>query len=154
MGIIILLIALGILLFLIEFLLIPGITIAGIGGALFTLGGIYLAFSNFGQQTGLIVLSFTLVITVVIFAFSLRSRTWRKAMLTTRIDSKMNEMPGDNKIIPGDKGISITRLAPMGTVKVNGFVIEVKSVSGYVDPKTEIEVVKVTPSQILVKPIN
>src|SRR5512137_1847018 len=114
MGIIILLIALGILLFLIEFLLIPGITVAGIGGALLTLAGIYLAFSNFGQQTGLIVLSGTLIITLVIFAFSLRSRTWRRVMLTTSIDGKMNEMPGDDKIRPGDKGIAITRLAPMG----------------------------------------
>ena len=154
MGIIILLITLGILLFLIEFLLIPGITIAGIGGALLTLAGIYLAFSNFGQQTGLIVLVCTLIITIVIFAFSLRARTWRKVMLTTNIDGKINEMPDDTKIKPGDKGIAITRLAPMGTVKVNDLVFEVKSVSGYVDPKTEIEVVKVTPSQILVKPIN
>jgi len=154
MGIIILLIALGILLFLIEFLLIPGITVAGIGGALLTLAGIYVAFSNFGQQTGLIVLLGTLVITTVIFAISLRARTWRKAMLTTKIDSKMNEMPDENRIKPGDRGIAITRLAPMGTVRVNDLVFEVKSISGYVNPNTEIEIVKVSPSQILVKPIN
>ena len=154
MGAVILLIALGILLFLIEFLLIPGITIAGIGGAIFTIGGIYLAFANFGQQTGIIVLCSTLVINIMIFAFSLRAKTWKKAMLTTNIDGKMNQIPGEDKIRPGDKGVTITRLAPMGTVKVNNLVIEVKSVSGFVDPRTEIEVVKVSPSQILVKPLN
>jgi len=154
MGAVILLIGLGLLLFLIEFLLIPGITIAGIGGAILTIGGIYLAFANFGQATGIIVLISTLVITILIFSFSLRAKTWKKAMLTTNIDGKMNEIPGDDKIKPGDKGVTITRLAPMGTVKVNNFVIEVKSVSGFVDPRTEIEVVKVSPSQILVKPLN
>src|SRR3972149_5091193 len=122
MGAVILLIALGLLLFLIEFLLIPGITIAGIGGAIFTIGGIYLAFANFGQATGIIVLISSLVFPIVIFAFSLRAKTWKKAMLTPNIDSKMNEIPGDDKIKAGDKGVTITRLAPMGTVKVNNFV--------------------------------
>jgi membrane-bound ClpP family serine protease len=75
-------------------------------------------------------------------------------MLTTKIDSKMNEMPDENRIKPGDRGIAITRLAPMGTVRVNDLVFEVKSISGYVNPNTEIEIVKVSPSQILVKPIN
>ena len=109
MGAIILLIALGLILFLIEFLLIPGITVAGIGGAILTIGGIYLAFTNFGPQTGVIVLISTLVITVLIFTFSLRAKTWKKAMLTTNIDGKMNEIPGKDKIKAGDKGVTITR---------------------------------------------
>lgn len=154
MGLVILLILLGLLLFLIEFLLIPGITIAGIGGAILTIGGIYLAFTRFGPQTGTIVLISTLIISILIFTLSLRARTWKKAMLTTNIDSKVNEVSGIEKIKTGDRGIAITRLAPMGKVKVGEIVFEAKSVTGFVDPKTEIEIVKVTPSQIIVKPIN
>ena len=154
MGAVILLISLGILLFLIEFLLIPGITIAGIGGAILTIGGIYLAFTVHGTQTGTIVLISTLVVTFLIFGISLRSKTWKKAMLTTNIDGKMNVIPGEDKIKPGDIGISVTRLAPMGTVKINGIFLEAKSESGYVNPKTEIEIVKVTSSQIIVKPLK
>lgn len=151
---VILLISLGLLLFLIEFLLIPGITIAGIGGAVLTFAGIYLAYARFGAMTGSIVLISTLLASILIFSLSIRSRTWKKAMLTTNIDSKMNEIPGIENIKTGDKGIAITRLAPMGTVKVNGITFEAKSVAGFVDPKTEIEVVKVSSSQIVVKPIN
>ncbi len=154
MASVILLISLGLLLFLIEFLLIPGITIAGIGGAIFTISGIYLAFSKFGTQTGAIVLISTMVGTVIIFAISLRARTWKKAMLTTNIDSKVNEIPGNGKINPSDKGITVTRMAPIGTIKVNGIIIEAKSISGFIDQKVEIEVVKVTSSQIIVKLIN
>jgi len=153
MGLIILLIILGLLLFLIEFLLIPGITIAGIGGAILTIGGIYMAFTKFGPQTGSIVLISTLIMSILIFTLSLRSRTWKKAMLTTNINSKVNEVAGIEKIKAGDRGIAITRLAPMGSVKVGGIVFEAKSIAGYVDAKTEIEIVKITASQIIVKPI-
>jgi membrane-bound ClpP family serine protease len=154
MGAVILLISLGILLFLIEFLLIPGITIAGIGGAILTLGGIYLAYSRFGAETGSAVLAGTLLVNVLILTLSLRSRTWKKAMLTTNIDSRVNEIPGLEKIKSGDRGVAVTRLAPMGTVKVNDVVFEAKSIAGFIDPKTEIEVVKITSAQVIVKPIK
>ena len=154
MGAVITLIILGILLFLIEFLLIPGITIAGIGGGILTVGGIYLAYARFGTETGSIVLLMTLVASILIFALSLRSKTWKRAVLNTNIDGRMNEITDVDKILPGDKGITVTRLAPMGSIRINNLVIEVKCESGFVDPKTEVIVTKVTHSQIIVKPLN
>ena len=154
MGVIILLIILGILLFLIEFLLIPGITIAGIGGAVLTLAGVYLAFDKFGTQVGVIVLLFTLVSSLVIFAFSLREKTWKKAMLNTNIDSNVAEDLGLDYIHVGDKGETIGRLAPMGKIRVNDHAYEAKSMSGYIDPHTPIEIMKIHGSQIIVKPIK
>jgi membrane-bound ClpP family serine protease len=151
---VILLILLGILLFLIEFLIIPGITIAGIGGVILTGAGIYLAYQNFGPRTGFWVLLGTLIVSVIILAFSLRAKTWKKAMLDTNIDGQANESPREGAINPGDKGITVTRLAPMGRVKVNGIVLEGKSVEGYVNPKTEIEVIKLVGSQVFVKPVK
>lgn len=154
MGAVIILIILGIFLFLVEFLLIPGITIAGIGGAILTISGIYLAFVRFGTETGAIILLSTLVISVFIFALSLRARTWNRAILSTNIDGRVNEIPEVEKIKPGDKGMAVTRLAPMGSVKVNNHVFEAKCESGYVNPRTEIVVTKVTANQIIVKPLN
>ena len=75
-------------------------------------------------------------------------------MLTTNIESKVNEVPGIEGINAGDRGIAVTRLAPMGTVRVKEMTFEAKSLAGFIDPKTEIEVVKISPSQILVKPIK
>jgi len=154
MTAIIILILLGILLFLIEFLLIPGITLAGIGGAIMTVAGVYLAFDRFGNTVGILVLLFTLVSSLVIFAFSLRSKTWKKAMLNTNIDSNVSEDLGLEHIHPGDKGETIGRLAPMGMIRVNGHSYEAKSVSGFVDPHIPVEVIKINKSQIIVKPIK
>ena len=154
MGAIIILIILGILLFLIEFLLIPGITIAGIGGALLTVSGVYLSFDKYGTRIGVLVLLFTLVSSLVIFAFSLRDKTWKKAMLNTNIDSNVSEELGLEHVHEGDKGETIGRLAPMGMIRVNGRSFEAKSVAGYLDPKTAIEVLKINGSQIIVKPIK
>mgnify|MGYP001348901731 CR=1 FL=1 len=154
MGAVIILIILGIILFLIEFLLIPGITIAGIGGAIMTLSGIYLSFERFGTSIGVLVLLFTLVSTLVMFAFSLRAKTWKKAMLTTNIDSNVAEELGLEKIHEGDKGETIGRLAPMGMIRVNGHSFEAKSIAGYIEPRTSIEILKINGSQIIVKPIK
>ncbi len=154
MGAVIILIFLGILLFLIEFLLIPGITIAGIGGALMTLAGVYIAFDRFGTGIGVLVLLFALVSTLVMFVVSLRSKTWKKAMLNTNIDSNVSEELGLEFIKEGDTGETIGRLAPMGKIKVNGHSYEAKSMAGFLDPRTSIEIIKISGSQIIVKPIK
>ena len=51
---IILLILLGLLLLLIEFAVIPGVTIAGIGGFLLLAASVYIAFKELGTAAGLL----------------------------------------------------------------------------------------------------
>jgi membrane-bound ClpP family serine protease len=154
MGAVILLIVLGIILFIIEFLLIPGITIAAIGAALLTASGIILAFHRFGTKVGVIVLLFTLVSSVAIFALSLRARTWKRAMLHTNSDSKVADELGFENIREGDRGVTVGRMAPMGTIRVNDHTYEASSVSGYIDPGTEIEILKIRGSSITVKTLK
>ena len=151
---VILLILLGIFLFVVEFLLIPGVTIAGIGGVLLIGWGIYLAFVDFGVQIGLVTLGVTLFLSVVVLAFILRSRTWQKVMLDTKIEGTSHDALAEGSVKTGDKGEALTRLAPVGKVKVNDIVMEGKSIAGYIDPHTEIEVVKYSGSQLIVKPIK
>lgn len=154
MGAVIILILLGIFLFLVELLLIPGITVALVGAVIMTVSGVYLAFVRFGNRVGSLVLLFTLVSSLVIFLFSLRAKTWKGAMLNTNIDSNVAEDLGLENIKEGDKGESIGRLAPMGMIRVNGKVFEAKSIEGYVNPRTPVEIIKIHGSQIIVKPIK
>src|SRR5665648_252176 len=106
LGLIIFLILLGLLLFIIEFMLIPGITIAGIGGAICTVGGIILAFTKFGTSTGLIVMGGTALLLIVTTYYMLKSGTWNKFMLKTTIDGKVDNIgTGENRVKPGDRGI-------------------------------------------------
>jgi membrane-bound ClpP family serine protease len=151
---IVLLILLGILLFLVEFFIIPGVTIAGIGGALLMGVAVFMAYRTHGATAGHYTLFSTLLITIAALVFALRSKTWRRLMLKTNIDGKVEVGLEDQTIKPGDKGETITRLAPIGMVRINDKAVEGKSIGGFLDPKTKIVVVKVLGTQIIVKPIN
>jgi membrane-bound ClpP family serine protease len=154
MTIVIILILLGILLFVIEFLLVPGVTIAGIGGLVLTVFGVYKAFNDFGTTTGVWVLMGTLLLSVFVIAMSLRARTWNRLMLKTEIDGTVDTAPTADQIKAGDRGKTVTRLAPMGKVVVNGIVREAKSNEGFLDEHTDIEVVAVEGTRISVKPVK
>lgn len=152
-GFVIFLILIGLLLFAIEFLLIPGITIAGIGGAICIVSGIIIAFTSFGTTTGFIVLVSTAVLIVASVILMLKADTWKKLMLTKTIDGKVDLInKEEGKVKPGDKGITVTRLAPGGKVMVNGDYYEAKSVDMLIDPRQDIEVLRIDDNKLIVKP--
>jgi membrane-bound ClpP family serine protease len=151
---IVLLILLGVLLFLVEFLVIPGVTVAGVGGALVLGVAVFMAYRTYGTTAGNYTLLSVLLISIITLFLALRSKTWRRFMLKTNIDSKVEVGLEDKKIKPGDKGETVTRLAPIGMVRVNNLTIEGKSIGGFLDPNTKIEVIKVLGTQIIVKPIK
>jgi membrane-bound ClpP family serine protease len=155
LGLIIFLILIGLLLFVIEVMLIPGITIAGIGGAICLITGIVFAFISFGTGPGLLVLGITAAVMVIATVLMLKSRTWNKFMLKTTIDSKVDNVgSGEGRVKPGDRGVTVTRLAPGGKVLVNGEYYEAKSVDILIDPHSEIEVIRIDDNKVIVKPIN
>lgn len=154
-----LLIILGIGLLLVEFLLVPGITVAGIGGLAMMAGGVYLGYTNYGMEVGTYILIGNLIAVVIAIAYALRGNTWRKFMLNSEItshafDKSEEEDTEENRIYPGDIGITVSRLNPMGKVFIKDAYVEGKASNIYIDPQTEVEVVKVFPNQIIVKPKN
>jgi membrane-bound ClpP family serine protease len=154
MTVVIILIILGILLFVIEFLLVPGVTVAGIGGLILTVFGVYKAFNDFGATTGAWVLIGTIVLSVFVIVMSLRARTWDRLMLKTNIQGTVDTDLTEDQVKVGDRGKSLTRLAPMGKVLVNELVREAKSIEGFIDEHKEIEVVSVLGTRISVKPVK
>jgi membrane-bound ClpP family serine protease len=151
---IILLIVLGIFLFTVEFLLVPGITIAGIGGAILIAFAVYFAYATHGNTVGNYTLVATLVLTVGGGAYVLRARTWKRLMLDKDIDSKVEVGLENEKIKVGDRGESITRMAPVGRVLINGIIVEGKSLRGFIDQHTPVEVIKVLNTQVIVKSLK
>ncbi len=154
MAVIIILIVLGILLFVIEFLLVPGVTIAGIGGLVLTVFGVYKAFNDFGATTGIWVLIGTILLSVFVIAMSLRARTWNRLMLKTDISGTVDTALTEEQLKAGDRGTALTRLAPMGKILVNDMVREAKSIEGYVEEHSDIEIVSVEGTRINVKPVK
>ena len=151
MTVIIILVVLGILLFVIEFLLVPGVTIAGIGGLILTVLGVYKAFNDFGSSVGIWVLIGTLMLSVFVIAMSLRARTWNRLMLKADVNGTVDHDITEDQIKAGDRGTALTRLAPMGKIEVNGIVREAKSLEGYIDEHSDIEVHAVEGTRISVK---
>jgi membrane-bound ClpP family serine protease len=154
MTVIIILIVLGILLFVIEFLLVPGVTIAGIGGLILSVFGIYKAFNDFGSTVGAWVLIGTILMSVFVIAISLRARTWKRFMLNTNSQGSVDVDLTDEQVKPGDHGTTLTRLNPMGKILINDMVREAKSTEGYIGEHSEIEIVSIEGSRISVKPIK
>lgn len=150
---IILLICLGLLLLLIEFAVIPGVTIAGIGGFILLGISVYIAFIEYGTGIGFLTLAFVLFASPAIIYYLLQSRTGKKIILETLIDSKV-ESNISERIQVGDIGKSVGRLAPSGKVKVQGEIVEALSTGGFVDHNIEVKVIKILSNKIIVEPVN
>ncbi len=151
---IILIIVLGILLFVVEFLLIPGVTIAGIGGAVLMGVAVYMSYKTHGNTVGNYTLIATLILTIGGFAYALRAKTWKRLALNKDIDGRVEVGLEKETIKVGDRGESITRMAPVGKVLINGLVVEGKSQRGFLDQHTPVEVIKVLNTQVIIKPIK
>lgn len=150
---IVLLIFIGIILLWVEFLVVPGITVAGIGGVLLIVTGIFLSYRLHGIAAGNYVLLGSSVFMFVSVYFSLKSRTWKRTMLESKLEGRVNTF--DISIVkPGDTGTTVTRLGPMGRVEINGVFYEAKSVENIINAETDITVVKVLSDKLIVKPTN
>ena len=150
--IILFLIFLGIVLLLIEFTILPGISVAGIGGVLLFGYSIYLAFTNYGPLAGFLTLGFVVIVAPLLVVLVFKGKTGKKMVLSTTITGIANQI--DDKIRVGDIGVTIGRLAPMGKIRINGEVVEVKSTGAYVDPGEEVRIIEIEKSLITVEPLN
>lgn len=154
-ALIVILILLGILLFLVEFLLIPGITVAGIGGGILMVGGVILGYHYHGPVVGNFILFGTVIISALTLVLVLKSKTWKKVMLDSQIKGKVNQMDQQHADIKvGDAGVTITRLNPMGKILVHGAYFEATALNQFVDEKVSVVVTKISGNKIIVKPKN
>ncbi len=150
--VIVLIILFGIVLILLEILVLPGITLAALGGVVLLVGGVYLSYETYGLAVGHFTVLGTIVLTISMLIIALKSNTWNKIKLNAKIDSKVEKLDEDAVTI-GDVGVCISRLAPMGKVKINKILVEAKSIGMYIDEKSEIEVVGILDKIVIVKPI-
>lgn len=150
--IIVFLMLVAIVLILLEIFLLPGITIAGIGGFLFAGAGIIYAYTV-SEMAGHITLFLSVIAFIVTFIWLLRARSFNRVALKTDVDSKLASSR-DLGIQPGDKGITLSRLAPIGKARINGSTVEAKSMDELIDENTPIEVVRVDGYNVVVKKVE
>ena len=147
---IILLIILGIILVIIEFFIVPGITVAGVLGFLVLVSAIVLTYYNYESSTGNLILAGILLFLGISIAFAFRAKTWDKISLKTEITKKVNT-EAELKVKKGDEGITVSRLAPMGKILINNEYFEAKTQNRMIDENQNITVVKIKNKRIIVK---
>lgn len=149
MAVIVVLMGLAVVLILAEIFLLPGITLAGIGGGLFAVGGIIYAY-QVSETTGNITLIVSVLLFVGIFIWMLRSRSFSRVALKTNVDSKLTSSR-DLGLVPGDEGITLSRLAPIGKARIKGITVEAKSQEELIDENIPVVVVRVDGYNVIVK---
>lgn len=149
---IILLLVCGMALIVLELVAIPGTTIAGLAGVGLSIWGICRVFVEYGSFWGGMVIVFDVLVCLILLIFTLKSKLWKRFAQKEEISSKVNEIK--TVVNVGDRGKTITRLAPMGTALINNERMEVYTSTSFLDPETEIVVEEVSGSKIRVNKIN
>lgn len=148
--IIIALIAGGLILFAIEVFLIPGISVAGLSAACCILFAIYYAFANVGFMAGWITVGASAAGVAMVTAWFMRSKTVDRLALKKTLNFKPEPLKGLD-LKPGDTGVSVTRLTLIGNADFKGKIIEVQSADGFIDEKSQIEIVRIDNGTVYVK---
>lgn len=150
---IIVLILFGLLFLVAELLLLPGVTL----GALLSLacygGASYFSFRDYGFGCGVLVLLLIALLSFIVVVVCLRAKTWQRFSLKHEIRSTSSVQPAETVKI-GAEGVTMSRLAPMGKVMIDGVLYEAKSRGEFVDQQRKVEVVGFENFSVIVKTIN
>ncbi len=149
--------AVGIVLLLVEALAV-GFGIFGLLGIASSGFAIVLSAEDTEQGLTLLIYSVigTIVVLVVAFKFLVTSRFWDRIVLR-HTENKEQGYVGTNvsfRDLLGKKGITETPLRPAGTAIIDGNRVDVVSEGGYIPGKSNIEVIKVEGTRIIVRKIE
>lgn len=149
---IIVLIAFGIFLIVIEIWFVPG-GIVGIIGVVCMGIAIFLSFRNYGETTGFITLSISAAVLVAAIVYGFKTNLWDKISLNTAITGRAYE-ESDTLVSVGDEGITLSTLRPIGKGEFKDQVYEVRSFGEYIQQGTNVRIVMIKENKIYVEPIN
>lgn len=147
------LIVLGLILIIVELIFVPGTTIVGILGFLFSGVGIYLSFTYYGPVIGFAVLGASAVVAGIAIYVSFKGEIWKKFSLNTALNSRVNEEYKYNLLV-GDTGKAVSSLRPIGKAEFNEVIFEVRSNGRYIGSGEPIKIIKIESNRIFVEPIN
>lgn len=141
-------IVLGIAFFILEIFFLPGVSIGGIVGTLFTGAGIWYAFAKLGVTAGWIVVALSCFVLLFAIIYFIKGKPLDKMALDKELES--NNFYDMSKVGVGDTGVTLSRLAPMGKVLVNGEEYEAKFCEGFLDRGVEVEVIDIDGNILIV----
>lgn len=144
------LIVVSVLLMVLEIFLIPGVTVCGILSVLLGGGAVWYAFVTLGSTAGIVTAAIWAAMLIAGIVAFVKGKTLDKMSLSTELKETSSQY-GIEKVEMGAVGTAVSRLAPMGTVMIDGKEYEAKSQDGFIDQKSEIEVVSILDNHLIVK---
>lgn len=151
----ILLFIIGIILMLVEIFVVPGFGIAGVAGLGAMIFSIILTATSLEQAiiSLIIALLGTVVLVVISFKYMRTRRLWNRLILGTRQEKSEGYVAPEENLseLLGAQGISLTPLRPSGTAEINGKRIDVVTEGGFIPRDTEVQVVQVEGTRVVVR---
>jgi membrane-bound ClpP family serine protease len=153
LSVVLAVIVLGVILILLELLVIPGITVAGIAGSILAFGGVVAAFYYHGTMVGLFCLTLSIVVIAIAWWILLKTGSSGWMSLSKTVEGRSSESMKERFSV-GDVGTTISRLNPIGKAEISGNLVEVASFNGFIDEGVEIKVIEVKANSIIVSNIK
>lgn len=144
-------ILLGICFLIAEIIFVPGTTVIGIFGLLSIGYGIFQSYVSYGNTVGMLTLIGSLLVAFFLFYLSFKNRSWKQFSLKSTMKGRVNE--DEESLEPGEKGITVSSLKPVGKALFGENEIEVQSNGEFVEESVKIEVCRIDGKRIFVKPI-
>ena len=151
--IILTIILIGVILTVLELFFVPGTTLVGLLGLIFSIAGVVITYRYYGTDVGMYVLSATTVLKLGILYYSFQRKAWTQFSLKTAINSKVNEGITDGLTI-GETGVTMSTLRPIGKARFNQREFEVRTSGNYIDTGMAIRITDISSNQITVEPTN
>ena len=153
MNVAVIIILVGILLIIAEIIFIPGTTIVGFVGAAFCLAGIGKIYLDAGTFAGNIALASTVIFIGIVFFALIRFNVWSGLALKETIDGRVNEHNLDLLSL-GETGVTKSALRPVGKALIQDKEYEVQTLGHYVAENTQIRIIQIKQSKIIVEPLE
>jgi membrane-bound ClpP family serine protease len=141
----------GALLVMLEVIFVPGTTVVGILGLIFTILGIYYAFINFSVQVGYGALVASVVINSGLIVYGFKSGVWDRFALKGASQGRTY----DDRLLGlevGQTGETLSDCKPFGKIIIKDKIYEAKSQGGFIPSKTKISISKIENNKIIIKP--
>lgn len=136
-----------------EIIFVPGTTLLGLLGLVFTITGVVLSYLSFGGGIGTIVMAVTIILGISILIYSFKSGVWERFALKSSINSKFNEGNlADLQV--GEEGITISALRPMGKADFRDKIYEVSTLGNFLPSGTKVRIVSIKNNKVFIEPLN
>ncbi len=144
------LIVFGAILLMVEVIFIPGTTVIGGLGLVFSAVGIYYAYTVLDAGMATMVLVAALLLNLGFILYGFKTGAWDRFTLkdTNTGRSFENRLAG---LELGQEGVTRSSCRPFGKVEFNDELYEAKSDSGFIPAGTKVKIVKLEENKIIIK---